>query len=125
MDAEHASLDPRLELIEAALEAGDATALDTELKALAKGLSEHMVHEEQEALPLLERRTGKAGWDAFTEEIRSRQGGIRGASEYLPWVLDGASREMRTKVLSLLPAPARLLYRRMWEPKYRRSGRLT
>jgi Hemerythrin HHE cation binding domain len=124
MEAEHAALDPRLDLIEAALEGGDATALDTELKALAKGLSDHMVHEEQEALPLLERRTGKAGWDAFTEEIRGRQGGIRGASEYLPWVLDGATTEMRTKVLSLLPAPARVICRRVWEPKYRRSGRL-
>ena len=94
-----------------------------ELKALAQGLSEHMIHEEQAALPLLERRTGKAGWDSFTTEIRGQQGGLKGAAEYLPWVLDGATDETKTQVLSLLPPPARLLYRR-WEKKYRSSGRL-
>lgn len=124
MEAEHASIDPRLDQIEAALEARDATALDAELKALANGLSEHMIHEEGAALPLLERRTGKAGWDSFTKEIRGQQGGLKGAAEYLPWVLDGATQEIKAKVLNLLPPPARLLYRRVWEKKYRSSGRL-
>ena len=123
MEAEHGSLDPRLEQIDAAIKARDAAALDAELKALAQGLSEHMIHEEQAALPLLERRTGKAGWDSFTTEIRGQQGGLKGAAEYLPWVLDGATDETKTQVLSLLPPPARLLYRR-WEKKYRSSGRL-
>jgi iron-sulfur cluster repair protein YtfE (RIC family) len=124
MEAEHGSLDPRLEQIDAAFEAGDAVALDAELKALAQGLSQHMIHEEQAALPLLERRTGTAGWEAFTREIRAQQGGLKGAAEYLPWVLDGATPETRTKVLGLLPPPARVLYRRVWEKKYRSSGRL-
>jgi iron-sulfur cluster repair protein YtfE (RIC family) len=124
MEAEHSSLDPRLEQIDAAIEARNATALGVELKALAKGLSQHMIHEEQAALPLLERRTGKAGWDSFTKEIRGQQGGLTGAAEYLPWVLDGATSETKTQVLNLLPPPARLLYRRFWEKKYRRSGRL-
>jgi hemerythrin-like domain-containing protein len=124
MEAEHGSLDPRLEQIDAAIESGNATALDAELKALAKGLSEHMIHEEQSALPLLERRTGRAGWDSFTKEIRGQQGGLKGAAEYLPWVLDGATPETKTRVLDLLPPPARLLYRRFWEKSYRSSGRL-
>jgi iron-sulfur cluster repair protein YtfE (RIC family) len=124
MEAEHGSLDPRLEQIDAAIEAGNATALDAELKALAKGLCEHMIHEEQAALPLLERRTGKAGWESFSKEIRDQQGGLKGAAEYLPWVLDGATDETKAQVLNLLPAPARLLYRRVWEKKYRNSGRL-
>jgi hypothetical protein len=84
-----------------------------------------MRHEEQAALPLLERRLGTAGWEAFTGEIRDRVGGIRGAGQYLPWVLDGAAEATRTKVLRTLPPPARLLYRGLWEPRYRRSGRLT
>ncbi len=124
MEAEHGSLDPRLALIDAAIESGDATALATELKALAQGLSEHMIHEEQAALPLLELRTGREGWDSFTQEIRAQQGGLKGAAEYLPWVLDGATPETRTRVLGLLPPPARVLYRRFWEKKYRSSGRL-
>ena len=124
MEAEHGSIDPRLEQIDAALEGGDATALDAELKALAHGLAEHMIHEEQSALPLLERRTGTAGWEAFSKEIRDQQGGLKGAAEYLPWVLDGATDETKSQVLKLLPPPARLLYRRVWDKKYRSSERL-
>jgi iron-sulfur cluster repair protein YtfE (RIC family) len=123
METEHGSLDPRLEQIDAAIEARNATALDAEFKALAKGLSAHMIHEEMAALPLLERRTGKAGWESFTKEIRGQQGGLKGAAEYLPWVLDGATDETTTRVLNLLPPPVRLLYRR-WVKKYRSSGRL-
>jgi iron-sulfur cluster repair protein YtfE (RIC family) len=124
MEAEHASIDPRLEQIDAALEERNATALDAELTSLAQSLTEHMIHEEQAALPLLERRTGTEGWDAFTQEIRDRQGGLKGAAEYLPWVLDGATDETRSRVLALLPPPARLLYRRVWEKKYRSFERL-
>ena len=124
METEHGSLDPRLEQIDAAIEARNATALDAEFKALAKGLSAHMIHEEMAALPLLERRTGKAGWESFTKEIRGQQGGLKGAAEYLPWVLDGATDETTTRVLNLLPPPVRLLYRRIWDKKYRSSGRL-
>lgn len=124
MEAEHASIDPRLEQIDAALEGRNATALDAELKSLAQGLSNHMIHEEQAALPLLERRTGQAGWEAFSKEIRDQQGGLKGAAEYLPWVLDGATDETKSQVLALLPPPARFLYRRVWDKKYRRSERL-
>ena len=124
MEAEHGSIDPRLEQIDAALEGRDATALDAELKSLAQGLSAHMIHEEQAALPLLERRTGTTGWDSFSKEIRDQQGGLKGAAEYLPWVLDGATDETKSQVLKLLPPPARLLYRRVWDKKYRSSERL-
>ena len=124
MEAEHSSIDPRLEQVDAALEGRNATALGAELKSLAKVLSEHMIHEEQAALPLLERRTGAAGWEAFSKEIRDQQGGLKGAAEYLPWVLDGATDETKSQVLALLPPPARLLYRRVWDKKYRRSERL-
>jgi iron-sulfur cluster repair protein YtfE (RIC family) len=124
MESEHASLDPRIEQIDAAIADKNPVALAGELRTLADGLSAHMIHEETEALPLLERRLGQSGWGAFTEEIRHQQGGVRGAAEYLPWVLDGAGDPLQSKVLRMLPAPARLLYRARWEPKYRKSSRL-
>jgi iron-sulfur cluster repair protein YtfE (RIC family) len=124
MEAEHGSLDPRVDQIDAAVEARNETAFADELKTLSKGLAAHMIHEEGAALPLLERRLGQAGWDAFAKEIRAQQGGIKGAAEYLPWVLDGADKATTTKVLHMLPAPARMLCRRIWEPKYRTSDRL-
>ncbi|MFF4121009.1 hemerythrin domain-containing protein [Streptomyces sp. NPDC001714] len=124
MEAEHASLDPRVEQINAAIADQNTKALERELSVLAKGLSAHMIHEESQALPLLERRLGQAGWDAFSKEIRDQQGGIKGAAEYLPWVLDGATEQLKTQVLRLLPAPARVVYRRVWVPKYRKAARL-
>jgi hypothetical protein len=48
----------------------------------------------------------------------------KGASEYLPWVLEGAGEPVQAKVLHMLLAPARLLYRRMWAPNYSKSVRL-
>jgi hypothetical protein len=98
--------------------------LASELATLGKYLAAHMVHEETDALPLLDRRLGNAGWDAFTKEARRQQGGIKGAAEYLPWVLDGATGEVEFKTLRLLPPPARLVYRRLWEPRYRKAERL-
>jgi iron-sulfur cluster repair protein YtfE (RIC family) len=124
MEAEHASLDPRVEQIAAAIAHKNAVVLAAELKTLARGLPAHMIHEEAEALPLVERRLGQPGWDAFGKEIRDHLGGIKGASEYLPWVLEGASEPVQAKVLHMLPAPARLLYRRMWAPNYSKSVRL-
>jgi iron-sulfur cluster repair protein YtfE (RIC family) len=125
MEAEHAVIDPRLDRIDAAFTDHRDAGLLAEVKALGAGLSEHMRHEEEAALPLLERRLGPAGWAAFSKEIRDRVGGIRGGAEYLPWVLDGAAEATRTKVLGALPPPARILFRRVWEPRYRKSERLT
>jgi iron-sulfur cluster repair protein YtfE (RIC family) len=124
METEHAAIDPRIDQVDAAFEHGDPDALLSNLTTLGKGLSMHMIHEESEALPLLERRLGQAGWDAFGAQIRQRQGGLKGGAAYLPWVLDGAGKETTNTVLKMLPPPARVLYRTIWEPKYRKGERL-
>jgi iron-sulfur cluster repair protein YtfE (RIC family) len=124
MEREHAAIDPWLERIDSAIKRSDPAALAIQLAALARGLADHMRHEEEAALPLLERRLGQVGWDAFGKEIRERQGGTKAGAVYLPWVLDGAAEDTRAKVLKMLPGPARVLYRRIWEPKYRSSDRL-
>ena len=125
MEAEHSELDPRIDQIQAALMDRRADHLESELGQLAAGLAAHMRHEEDDALRLLERRLGQPGWDAFSREVREQSGGLRAGAEYLPWVLDGASDDVRRNVLKLLPGPARLLYRWIWEPKYRNAGYLT
>ena len=84
----------------------------------------HMRHEEEAALPLVERRIGAAGWSAIGKQVHRAQGEIRAGARYLPWVLDGAPEQTRTAVLSILPSPARAQCRRVWEPKYRRSVHL-
>jgi iron-sulfur cluster repair protein YtfE (RIC family) len=121
MDAEHAEIEPRLERVDAAMADYDADRLTDSLAGLAAGLAGHMRHEEQAALPLVETYLGASGWAAFGRDVRKAAGGIRGGAEYLPWVLDDASAEMTAKVLGLLPPPARLLYRRVWQPRYARA----
>jgi iron-sulfur cluster repair protein YtfE (RIC family) len=121
MEAEHAEIDPQLERVDAAIAARDAIGIVAAVDALTLGLARHMRHEEESALPLIERRLGTAGWAAFGRDVRRSQGGLRAGSDYLPWVLDGAPDATKARVLGLLPAPARLLYRRVWAPRYDRA----
>ena len=122
MQAEHAQIDPRLESVDVALANHDGIGLIDGIHALAEGLADHMRHEEDAALPLVERHLGRDGWNAFGAEVRRAAGGIRAGAQYLPWVLDEASDATTAKVLRLLPPPVRVLYRRVWAPKYRRSA---
>jgi hypothetical protein len=123
MEMEHAQIDPVLERVDRALAEHVAERLVDSFRTLAAGLTAHMRHEENEALPLIETHLGPPGWDAFGREIRKTQGGLRGGATYLPWVLDGASPSTQANVLALLPPPARILYRRVWAPRYKRAAR--
>src|SRR6185437_7859604 len=120
MEREHAQLEPLLGRVDAAMAAADTGALAAGVRELRDVLGAHMRHEESEVLPLVATHLGAAGWAAFGQDIRKRQG-IRGAAVYLPWLFDGAPEATRTQVLAMLPRPARLLYRRIWEPRYRRT----
>jgi hypothetical protein len=122
MEMEHAQIDPQLERVEQDVAAGEPAALAAGLRRLRDGLAGHMRHEENAALPMIARRLGPEGWAAFTATFRDTQG-IRGAATYFPWLLDGAPADVTTRVLSVLPPPARLLYRVLWAPRYRRSHR--
>ena len=121
MEHEHQLLDPLIERDDESLRQGTQVSLAHQLGELASTLAAHMRQEEDAALPLVERRIGKPGWDDFGKDIRHAQGGIRAGAQYLPWVLDDAPEPARMTVLRVLPPPARLLYREVWEPGYRRS----
>jgi hypothetical protein len=122
MELEHVQLDPQLEHIDAALAEHDADSLTASVQVLSLGLTAHMRHEENDALPLVDRYLGRRGWDEFARAIRKAQGGLRGGAVFLPWALDAATADMQRSVFALLPRPARVLYRRIWEPKYRRAN---
>src|SRR5215510_9165236 len=87
--------------------------------ALTAELSGHLAHEERDTLPLLERSLSQAEWQGFVTDQR-RKSGIRGAAQFLPWLLDGASAEQTQVALAELPAPLRVVYRRIWQPRYAR-----
>jgi hypothetical protein len=81
-----------------------------------------MEHEEDYALPLVEQHLGPEGWAAFGRAA-GKSGGLRGAAELFPWILDGAPADTSTRLLGMLPPPARLLYRALWRPGYARTSR--
>ncbi|MBF4997636.1 hemerythrin domain-containing protein [Nocardia sp. BSTN01] len=121
MEAEHARIDPLLAAIDDAL-AHHRPNLAALVDDADRILREHMDHEEDSALPLIAQHLGSKGWNRFQSYIR-REYGLSGAAEFLPWILDGLPSIERAAVLRQLPAPARLLYRRVFEPRYARAGR--
>lgn len=123
MEAEHARLDPLLSRVDASL-AADRAGLAGNAETLAAALAAHMEHEEDQALPLVEAHLGPEGWATFRKAVGKSQG-LRGGAEFFPWMLDGAPADVSRRVLSMLPVPARLLYRAAWRPGYARTPRWT
>jgi hypothetical protein len=118
MEAEHAQLDPQLDRIDVQTGAGLASDAAESVRELAAVLARHMRHEENDALPLIDAYLGRAGWAEFGRRIRSTQG-VSGAAVYLPWLLDGAPASQAKRVLAVLPLPVRVLYRAVWQRRYR------
>jgi iron-sulfur cluster repair protein YtfE (RIC family) len=122
MEAEHARIDPLLSQVDGSLAAVGHAGVADHAAALAETLAAHMKHEEDQALPLVETYLGPEGWAAFRKATGKIQG-LRGGAEFFPWMLDGASADTSKRVLSMLPPPARLLYRAVWRPRYARTPR--
>jgi hypothetical protein len=122
MEAEHARIDPLISRVDASLAATGLTDLAKNISALTAALGSHMQHEEDQALPLVEAHLGPEGWAAFGKAAGTSEG-LRGAAELFPWMLDGAATDISKRLLGMLPAPARLLYRVVWRPGYARTPR--
>jgi hypothetical protein len=78
---------------------------------------DHLAHEEREVLPLLEQHLTQAQWRTFLHKERSRRS-PRERPEFLTWVLDDAGEQDAAAVLTEMPPPARLVYRRVLRPRY-------
>jgi hypothetical protein len=122
MEAEHAQIDPLLAQVGRSLADGGQD-LAGNLGELGSLLAGHLRHEEDQALPLVESYLGAKGWAAFGRAVAKIQG-LRGVAEFFPWMLDGADRATRDRVLGLLPPPARLIHRAIWAPRYARTPRM-
>ena len=124
MEREHAVIDPLLVKIDSALNGRDTAAAAGHAAELAEVLTAHMQHEETAALPLVAEYLGPAGWDGFGRELR-RKHGVRGGSEFIPWMLDGTQGPDRARLLALLPRPVRILYKTIFRRRYERTPRWT
>ncbi|MER5934002.1 hemerythrin domain-containing protein [Streptomyces sp. NPDC002054] len=123
MEAEHATIDPLLDAVDAALadDNGGAERLGDLVDALVTGLNAHLKHEEDAGLPLFDDVATPQLLMAFGQAHTKRIG--PDSPRYLPWLLDGASEAASESVLRVLPEPAREAYRNAWVPAYAASDR--
>jgi Hemerythrin HHE cation binding domain len=114
MEAEHAGLGPLLDEIDDSLDRGSPApqaAAD-----LAARLREHLTHEEEAALPVIDRTLDEEQWMHFGEVSAGKIG--PDMPTFLPWLLDGADGERVTAILGHLPEAAQHDYRNEWRPAY-------
>ncbi len=115
MVAEHQQIPPALAGVDAALRGGGELAAAAE--HLLTVVLDHLAHEEREVLPLIEQHLTRAQWRAFLHKERARRS-PRERPEFLAWILDDAGEQDTAAVLTEMPPPARLIYRRVLRPRY-------
>jgi hypothetical protein len=120
MEAEHARIDPLLAAVDGALP-GQGANLAERVQALSAVLGYHLKHEEDSALPLMQSVLTPADWRGFKGAMTRKQG-IKGAAVYIPWIIDGIPPADQDRFLAKMPAPARLINRLFWEPRYQQRN---
>ena len=115
MVEEHRHIPPALAAVDAALRGGGD--LTDPVGRLSAVVLDHLAHEEREVLPLLEEHLTQAQWRAFLHKERNRRS-PRERPEFLTWILDDAGEQEAAAVLTEMPPPARLVYRRILKPRY-------
>jgi hemerythrin-like domain-containing protein len=129
MEDEHRQIEPLMAAVDKALrEALDGAADGTEpLAAAAEEFADaiiaHLQHEERAAFPLVRVAMTPDEWSRSRAEMRGGLAALRAAPEFFPWLLDEAAPADRDAVLSRMPPPLRLLYRRVWLPRYQKQPR--
>jgi hypothetical protein len=114
MVAEHARIGPALDAVSAGFDGnGD---LGPAVDALTNLVRDHLHHEEQAALPLVEHHLSNADWHRFLHTERRKRG--RKGADFLCWVLEDATPADTATVLGELPPPGRLVYRHVLKPRW-------
>ncbi len=121
MEAEHKEIDPLLAAVDEAFGDPRAAALADVTDALSMSLSGHLSHEERDGLPLIGVALTAAEWRGVGVKI-ARRSGLSRAGEMFAWIADEADPDEAAAVVGTLPPPARLIYRAVWRPRYRRSS---
>ncbi|MFF4433934.1 hemerythrin domain-containing protein [Streptomyces sp. NPDC001513] len=118
MEAEHAALTPVIDAIDAVLTDPGAgpLRLGQLADALTRGLAGHLEHEEETALPLVQRELTAEQWRHFSRVQAHHID--RDAPLLLPWLLDGADPPTAAGLLARLPAHAYTACTTRWIPEY-------
>jgi len=116
MAAEHATIDPLVAVVETALRSGadhrPAAA------ALRDGLTAHLRHEEEVALPHIDATLEPEEWAKFSAVHRERIGDD--VRRYLPWLLDELPPDRVAKIVTGLQPEIRAAYESEWQAAYDR-----
>jgi hypothetical protein len=128
MEAEHRQIDPLLAAVDAAFaradhgHRADVRAIGDAADALAGSLTAHLTHEERDGLPLIGEALTSAEWRRVGFRI-VRKNGLSAGGEMFAWLADGADPDHAAAAIGTLPPPARLVYRAIWRPRYKRTSR--
>lgn len=118
MEAEHARIDPLLDAIDAAIADRDSglDRLGGLVDTLHTTLSDHLKHEESDALRLMDATMTQEQWQAFSATQRDSIGEDR--VRYLPWLLDDMDTERVAGILRNIPEPLLAAYEAEWRAAY-------
>ena len=121
MEDEHELVDPALAAVGEDVRRGRAPA--ESLERLNTVVRIHLAREESEAMPLIVSAVTPHDWDAFGAQ-QARSLGLKGAAQFFPWLLLGQDDVRTERVLGVLPAPLRWLYRNRWQPQWTSRNRV-
>ena len=128
MEAEHRQIDPLLAAVDVAFaradhgHRADVRAIGDAAGVLAGSLTAHLTHEERDGLPLIGEALTSAEWRRVGFRI-VRKNGLSAGGEMFAWLADGADPDHAAAAIGTLPPPARLVYRAIWRPRYKRTSR--
>jgi iron-sulfur cluster repair protein YtfE (RIC family) len=128
MEAEHHALQPKTDAVEEAFAAfskepteSSGVVLGNLLDQCGLELSAHLDDEETNCFPVVDEALSAEEFNAFGKAT-AKAVGMRGSARFFPWIFDGADPVERKAVLSMPPAPVRLLSTYAWEPRYKRQA---
>jgi iron-sulfur cluster repair protein YtfE (RIC family) len=126
MREEHDRIDPLVRAVDEALARpnGAADRMPEAAAEFCAELDHHLTHEEQAALPLVQIAMSDPEWEKCLAEMRgSGLTALRAAPEFFPWLIGEADPADREAVLNRVPPPVRLLFQKVWLPRYARQPR--
>jgi iron-sulfur cluster repair protein YtfE (RIC family) len=125
IEAEHALIDPLVAAVDAALATPDGAGVGGIIDQLRTTLSQHMSHEEREAMPLVAEVLPEKEWREVLAELHKfiTSLGTLSTADFVPWLTEGTSDAQADRIATILPKPLRPVYRRVWRPRYEKASR--
>lgn len=127
MDADHASISPAMDAVEAAarrhLDDPDSpdSALQTAVDRLSEVLLPHLEREEQVMMPVVSQSITEREWQAWDQQYNLKPKGLTTLAEEGHWILDGIDDWGREQVEHLVPPVPRFILIRLMGGRYRRK----